>query len=269
MRAFFSIGRFFIFWALVVAAVLGGFALLLSPPQQASALPTTVGATASPLSLAGRAAIATAVPTLLPVVLDALEHAAPTSDPASAPPRNEPTDTPSLEDLRERVADARARLHSGALAAVTTYQDGSRASARVRFDLGAAQHAQRLHFASGYAGAGGVQSYEQIVIGDRTWQRQGEGAWAAIAMPVRVDEALRDFLPQLQTATDVQVNADTSAVVLTWYDAVRNADMTLLADRASGLPQQLTRAARDSETVLAITYLGWNDPVTIEPPTDE
>ncbi|MBC8076396.1 MAG: hypothetical protein H7Y32_10010 [Chloroflexales bacterium] len=269
MRALFSIGRFFIFWAVVVVAVLGGLGALFAPPPQASALPTTVGAAASPLPLAGRAAIATAVPTLLPVVLDELEDAAPTSDLVPTPPRNEPTHTPSPGDLRERVVDVLAQLRSGTLAAVTTYQDGSRASARVRFDLGNAQHPPRLHFVSGYAGAGGVQSYEQIVIGDRTWQRQGEGAWAAVAMPVRVDEALRDFLPQLQTAPNVQVNADASAVVLGWYDASRNADLTLLADLASGLPQQLTRAARDSESVLAITYLGWNDPVTIDPPTEE
>ena len=264
MDALLSIGRFFAFWAFVVVVTLGGLALLLAPSEQAVAPLSPEGATAASLLQVERAALPTIAPTLQPLVLD---------DPSDTDgfntaltPLGAPTPSPSQADMRARVADMLASLHSGSLTAITTYRDGSRASARLRFDLGDAQHPPRLHYTAGYVSAGGAYNSEQIVIGDQAWQRGGADAWAAVPQPVSVAEALRDFLPSLDHAQDVQVHTDPSAVVLGWYEAGRNADMLLLADLASGMPQQLTQTARDTDSVLAITYLGWNEPVTIEPP---
>ena len=250
----------------MVVVVLGGLALLLAPSEQDAAPSLSEGATAAALQLVGRAALPTSAPTLQPFMLDESNDTDELNTALTPTPLDAPTPSPSQADMRARVVDMLAGLHSGSLTAVTTYRDGSRASARLRFDLGDAQHPPRLHYISGYASAGGTYDSEQIVVGNQAWQREGAGAWAAVPQHVGVGEALRDFLPQLELAQDAQVHNDPSAVVLRWYDAGHNADMLLLADLASGMPQQLTQTARDTDSVLAITYLGWNEPVTIEPP---
>jgi hypothetical protein len=75
------------------------------------------------------------------------------------------------------------------------------------------------------------------------------------------------FLPG--TGALVAQGRPDGANALSWYDATRDADLRLVTDPLTGVPQQLQQTTRGTGTVLTVSYRGWNTPVEIAPPTGQ
>jgi len=199
----------------------------------------------SPQPLPTTAPIPTTAPSVVAVV--------PTTGPASP------------QVILLQVAEAEAALRTGHLEATISYGSGQRSSAEVSFDLGDEQHVPRFHITSTYQGATSVQTTERVMIGDQSWERQQAGQWIMLPAQETALKQLQVFLPRTDSILDVQRVTVESMYVLHWYDAARDADVTLRVDGA-GIPQQLRRVSRANGLVLTVTYSGWNKTVEIAPP---
>lgn len=177
--------------------------------------------------------------------------------------------THSPGEIARRVAQAEAALRTGEIVATIDYGNGALASATLIFDLGSVGRAPGLHITTTYQSGATIQTTEFITVGDRSWRRQPDGRWAVITGQEGVWGQVRGFLPNIEAsaaAPDVESEEEENIVVLFWYDAGRNADMTLTIDRATGLPRELRQVSRATRSVLTVTYRGWNTPVVIRPP---
>lgn len=233
----------------------------LAQPAASNTAAPAPAATPAPLTPSARPPLAAAPTATTPVFFNA-------ADPTPAPTVAEPAPTapapatPLLQQLGEVVAALRA----GEIDAELSYMDGSRAYAIVRFDLGDDQRAPRFKITTTYVGTAGTQLVERITIGDRAWQREPNGAWMATEAHETAIEQIQTFLPRLDPALAVTAEEGREVSTLRWYDAGRDADMTLSVDRATGAPRSLQQAARASGSVLTITYKGWNTLVQVAPP---
>jgi DNA-binding transcriptional MerR regulator len=180
------------------------------------------------------------------------------------------TDSASASDILLQIAQAEAALRTGQLEATITYGSGQRSAARVRFDLGDEQRVPRFQITTTYEGSAGAQTFARTTIGDQSWERQQDGRWTVIPARESALKQLQVFLPRSDSISDFNRVIVKSAAVegtyaLRWYDAARDADVTLLVDTA-GIPQQLRRVSRVNSLVLTVTYSGWNTAVEITPP---
>jgi membrane protease YdiL (CAAX protease family) len=191
---------------------------------------------------------------------EALPH---TAIDASPLPSAEP---PSARDVLHRIAAAEATLQTGQFEATIDYGNGNRSSARVRFDLGNQQRVPRFQITSMYTGTAGIQTTERITIGDQSWQRELDGDWSARPASEAVLDQVRVFLPHADSIANPEGDGSLQPAVLSWYDAGGDVDVTVVADRASGVPRELRQVARTTNTVLTVTYFAWNTPVEITPP---
>lgn len=157
--------------------------------------------------------------------------------------------------MRQQAARAEADLRSGQFEATIDYGNNTRSTVRVRFDYGDGQRARRLHIATTAENAGGSRATEYLLIGDRSWQRQGAGGWAPANLQDGMWEQVQVLLPRVGAAGDVAL-----------VDAASNADSTLEVDLATGTPRQLRQAQRANRVVLAVAYREWNSPVDIAAP---
>jgi len=190
----------------------------------------------------------------------------PAPKPALAATEPLPTTGPaSAEVILLQVAEAEAALQMGQLEATITYGSEQRSSARVRFDLGDEQRVPRFQITTTYTSADGVQITERITIGDQSWQRQQEGQWTATPARESALKQLQVFLPRSDSISDPKRVIVERTYGLRWYDAARDADVTLILD-AAGIPRQLRRLSRANGLVLTVTYSGWNTPVEITRP---
>jgi DNA-binding transcriptional MerR regulator len=180
------------------------------------------------------------------------------------------TGSASASDILLQVAEAEAALRMGQIEATITYGAGRRSSAQVRFDLGDAQRVPRFQITTTYEGTTGAQTTERITIGDQAWERQQAGQWTVMPARESALKQLQVFLPRtdsISDGTNVTVKGATvdGTYALHWYDAARDADVTLNVDTA-GIPRQLHRVSRANGLVLTVTYSGWNTTVEIPPP---
>jgi hypothetical protein len=220
-----------------------------------------LGATPSPQLAASTAGIPSgAVPS--PTI-------AVTRTPTEAPiPTEAPRPTEAPPALIERVAAAEATVETGQLEAVIEYGDGTRSIALVTFDLRADDGQPRLHIVNTYEGREQTQVTEQVLAGDRVWRRATDGSWVAVSEQQEVWGNVQAFLPRVDAAVAQAQPSDTDGVTQ-WYDASRDADVTLEADPATGVPIRRTSVARGSKLVITVTYHNWNEPVAIPVPEGE
>jgi hypothetical protein len=154
----------------------------------------------------------------------------------------------------------------GRIEATLADRDGVRSSALVLFDLGDSQRAPRLRITTTYTGTAGAQTIERITIGDQLWQRAPDGSWTTAAAQESVWHSIQPFLPHADAAPQPGSADEAGSTALWWYDAGSDADITLLVDPATGVPQRLRQAVRTTGVVITILYAGWNAPVEIVAP---
>ncbi len=75
----------------------------------------------------------------------------------------------------------------------------------------------------------------------------------------------QNYLPHAASAASPDY-AQGDHTVLHWYDASRDADVTVRFDPTTGAPQEMRQLTRSSGTVLEVQYKGWNEPVNIQAP---
>jgi hypothetical protein len=148
--------------------------------------------------------------------------------------------------------------------AISVVGPTSRSNAHIRFDVATG----RLYMQTIYQGPQGTRTIERITIGDRTWQREGNGPWSVFQEQEGVWGQLQPYLPRvaLIPAAQMQSTYQGGSAELRWYNAGSKVDVSVLFDPASGIPSQLQQVNRTSGATLTITYTGWNTPVDIQPP---
>jgi hypothetical protein len=186
--------------------------------------------------------------------------------PTLTAPKPLPTTGPaSAEMILLKVAEAEAALRTGQLEATITASSGLGSSALARFDLGDEQRVPRFHITTTYESTTGGQTTERITIGDQSWERQQNGRWTTMPARESALKQLQVFLPRTDSIANPKRVTVEGTYALHWYDAARDADVTLRVGTA-GIPQQLRRVSRANGLVLTVTYSGWNMTVEITPP---
>jgi hypothetical protein len=230
---------------------------------QPNMTPTSRTATATPVIEARPAALLVSTP------VSTRPTSVPTPTQPSAPPAPTqplPTATPSIAELLQRVATAEQTLSAGSIEAMLDYSNGSSASAQLRFDIGSSGQKQRFWIRSTYTGTNGSQVIEHLTIGDQGWERQPDGRWLVGQPQEAIIDQLRVYLPQSDQITQAEQSSDSDTTTLCWYDASRNADMSLTIDQDTGVPRELRRIVRESGVKLVVVYAQWNAPVDIAAP---
>jgi hypothetical protein len=176
------------------------------------------------------------------------------------------TATPSAGALRQKVVTAEESVVSGELTATLESNGRRQSSAQIRFDLGGGTRPPRVQITTTYHGATETQQREQLVVGDRWWQRRPDGGWESIPPQAGVWDQVQTYLPQVRTVPPERVGLDDTPATLRWHDQSRDIDVTLTIDPATGAPRHLRQVSRDGKTMLTVTYTGWNAPVDIQPP---
>jgi hypothetical protein len=169
-------------------------------------------------------------------------------------------------EMRRHVAVAEGGLRAGQFEA-TIDDGGARSSVQVRFARADDQHPARLHITTTATDGRGAP-VELVLIGDRSWQRQPDGRWISVAAQGGEWEQVDALLPRVAAAPDPATEDRGAVTILRWYDAGRNADVTLEVETATGTPRQLQQVTRGSGPTIRVAYTGWNRPVDIAPPPD-
>jgi hypothetical protein len=173
------------------------------------------------------------------------------------------------EATPQRVAALVAALHTGALTATATYADGTRTVVNTRFDFGQARQNPRVWIKTAYRPQDGATAYvtERLLFGTQAWERGANGRWELLATQGHILHEVEALLPDanaITTTTDTDL-----ADELRWYDARRDADVTLLLDPGSGLPREMRQATRSTGIQLVIGYEHWNQPISLPQPDDK
>jgi hypothetical protein len=189
--------------------------------------------------------------------------------PSASPPPASAGGRDSLTGLALEVAALEVKLRSGQFDAVLDYGNGVRSATHARFDLGDGQGEPRIHLTTTYTNAGTIQNSEQIVIGERAWQRGANGGWAPLAEQEGMWGQLQSFLPHVVAATNAEITRGEQAMTLRWYDSRDDADVTLEVDPVTGTPLRLQRTNRTNSQTLTVIYSGWNTPIEIEAPPEQ
>jgi hypothetical protein len=191
-------------------------------------------------------------------------------NPLSAPQQDSPSlpvmSEVSAVDLIQRVAAAETTLRTARLEAQVDYGDGAGASATIVADLGGEGRPARLHFIARRS-AGGAQTSELIMVGERAWQRGPDQQWVAASGVEGTSGQLKAFLPRASAAVDPRVEDEDDRSVLRWTDPARSEEVTLWFDPATGTPLDLRRIDSGG-AILRVTYHDWNGPVDIAAPAE-
>lgn len=243
---------------------------LLEPSETTAA---TLGATVLPAKAQAATSSPMAIPTIEPLFTSTT---VPSIVPARVPTAtlSPPTvtiiptlsATPAAPDVLQDVVLAEAALRSGELEAIMELGNGVRSSARVRFDMGSQEQVVRFHMITEYQGAEASQTMERITVGERSWQRNAQGGWDSIAAETGIWDQLQFFLPQSNSATTPRIITKLQDIEISWYDADRDAEITLRVDKATKTPLELRRLTRATKLMLVVTYKGWNTGVNIQGP---
>jgi len=236
-------------------------------PAISPALAAPTGASRADAPTATTASQANAQPTAAAAAIPGARASTPTLAPTALAPTSTNALPPAAVML-QRVAAAEAALHRGQIEATISNADGTGAWAQLRFDFGDAINPPALHMTSIYTGTTSVQKVERISIGDRSWERSSDGRWSARPAREGVTDQVYIFLPHAESIVNTDLDENTDAAMLRWYETSRDSDVTLVVDPTSGTPRELRQVARATGTVRVVTYSFWNTAVDITPPKD-
>lgn len=180
-----------------------------------------------------------------------------TAVPVAQTPTVDVSDSP--EYVVQRLAETEAALQSGEISAVVDLGKGTEAQAVIRFDLGTNPSDARLHIHTIYRSEVSSQAIDYIAIGDKHWQRIGEGAWD-IATGHGAMENILMYLPLANRVTGL---VEYDAGRLQWTDTLRGSDIVVTLDPVTGVPVTMQRRTQASGLELKVVYTGWNTPVDI------
>lgn len=166
--------------------------------------------------------------------------------------------------LQQQVVQAESRLRRGTLEATTDDGKGTQTIIRLRFDLGDQSGTSRLHRIATTQGSSGTVNKEEVIVGDRAWQRQPDGRWQVIPVSIGVHEQVRALSPDIAAAQQVTADHFGTQVELRWTDA-NGADVTLLAAVLSGNPIRMRLVDRRTGGSVTVRY-NWEAPDDINPP---
>lgn len=187
---------------------------------------------------------------------------------APQPPAPAPTATPRVEPISRRLTSTFADLKSGRIETAISLDGRAQSTSRLEFDLGDGNRPARMRMASVYSGANGPQTVERIIVGDRTWERLGNGPWRAGPAASSVWHQVNTFLPRAEPLPDAEVQTTPEGATLRWQEPGYDADVTLEVDPASAQPLTMERQTGATGGLLQVTYSGWNTPVEISPPAE-
>ena len=224
-------------------AIVGATATVPAPPQATASV-------APPIASAAPAA-------LTPTVI------APRASPNTAPAASTPSATPDGNALVALVRAERSDVRRGTVETTIDYGGGNMAVSTVTFDLGDGSQPARLLITTTYQGATGSRTVRRLTIGSQTWQRGAEATWVRQATPDDVRAQVAEVLPQPGTNAIAVAFLPARIATLRWYEAARDADITLQVDAATGVPQEERRAIRSGGPTLTVRYPNWNGPVDI------
>ncbi|HVG99010.1 MAG TPA: hypothetical protein VNK05_19025, partial [Chloroflexota bacterium] len=176
--------------------------------------------------------------------------------------------TPRVEPISGRLTSSFANLKSGRIETSMSLDGRAQSTARLEFDLGDGTRPARMRMASVYSGANGPQTAERIIVGDRTWERQGTGPWRAGPAASSVWHQVHTFLPRSEPLPEADVQTTPQGATLRWQEPGYDADVTLEVDPASAQPLTMERQTGATGGRLQVTYSGWNTPVEISPPAE-
>lgn len=193
----------------------------------------------------------------------------PPTAPASTPaPTVAATPTPTAgptAQLIQRVADAEKGVRSGRIEAEFGTGKEIDSTSKITFDFGDASHPPRIHFESTYSGSAGTRTTELIIIGDRYWERTDGGPWSEVGAREGVWGQVQSYMPGVPAIADVS-RIRVFDHQLIWTDEARDVDVTLEVDLETGIPRQLRRDSRSTDTSVTVTYSDWNAPVDVQAP---
>jgi hypothetical protein len=136
----------------------------------------------------------------------------------------------------------------------------------VRFALGNGQQPRRLHIASTSQTSTGSAIFEQIAIGEQTWQRQADGGWTPAPTQDGMWEQIQAYLPNSRTIANATLTVGERVASVSYRDEAINADTILTVDPTTGTPLQLRQRIGAGGPAIAVVYRAWNVPVVIEAP---
>ncbi|MDQ3699509.1 MAG: DUF4388 domain-containing protein [Chloroflexota bacterium] len=184
----------------------------------------------------------------------------------SAPGVTAGTGSPTPASIPQRAISSESDLRTGQLDAAISYDGADQSTARLVFDLGDGVQPPRMRLTSTYSGPAGMQSVERIIVGNRVWERLGNGRWSAVPPREAVWHQVRAFLPGTERATSPEVLPSGDGTELRWHDPGYSTDVSLTVDSSTGMPRRLQRLTRSTGGMLRVTYSGWNTPVDIAAP---
>jgi hypothetical protein len=123
-----------------------------------------------------------------------------------------------------------------------------------------------LYIKTRYESGGSITDVEQVVIGDRTWERNQDGTWRVAERQIVMWEVIYGYLPQASTVPSTATVSTGVPTTLSWFDEARNSDITLTIDPGTGIPLAMRRTARAPSSSYAVRYGDWNMPVNIPDP---
>lgn len=225
-----------------------------APVVAAVEVPATaaIDALPSPTTVAGAPPIPTSVssPTPPPPSPAATAAAAPTAVPEG----------PGA--LRQRAIARQDALRSVQLAATIDYDNGAATTVQARFARGGTADDARLTLTETYRGMTGTRSNESLQLGQQAWQRAAGEAWLPVAVATGSAERLAPYLFPAGAATDVALAGQSGdTATLRWYDPASDADVTLVVDRATAVPQEWGAVFRATGQVVRVRYESWDAPL--------
>ena len=167
--------------------------------------------------------------------------------------------------MQQLVAQAENQRRTGSLEATDDDGHGTRSVTQLRFDLGDQSAPPRIHRTTTSQGPRGTITKEQIMIGDRAWQHQPDGRWAAIQSDPALPEQVSGYFPQIAAAQQVTTDLLGLSVELHWDDPITGTGVKMMAGIADGLPMRLQRIDRQTGASTTVAY-DWRTPVTITAP---
>lgn len=243
-----------------------------TPRATATAEPTAIPSatatpdpTATPEPTAPPSPTATEAPTATPNPPPASIYAASPTPTAVPPTPTASAVTNGTAQVIQRVSDAEKQVKSGRIEATFESAQSNDSTSNITFDFGDAANPPRMHFISTYSSADGQRTTELTAIGERFWERVDQGAWVETGAREGVWGQVQSYLPGVPgVSSSLTIRVDGNR--LAWTDPERGVDVTLIVDLETGVPQELRRESRSSNTVVIVTYKDWNAPVDIQIP---
>lgn len=168
--------------------------------------------------------------------------------------------------MQQLVARAESQRRTGALEATDDDRQGTRSVTQLQFDLGDQATPPRIHRTTTTQGPHGTVTEEQIVIGDRAWQRQAGGRWATIPSQAASAEQVTHYFPRIADAQQPTADLGGLTVELSWDEPYTDTGVMLTAGIVDGLPIRLQRIDHRTGATTNVVY-DWRTPITITSPT--